>query len=567
MENFIGISITVILFVIGYIAFVNVKKRRKRAKLMQIIKADWDNVKVPEEDVLAYIKDVANMSNYYDNDEAMRIDDITWNDFEMDGIFDQLNYTYSAMGEVCLYRILRNPTKDIQVLKERDRITEYFLNNEADRLKKQYQLNNIGKANRVSIYIYRDLIESVGPIDLKQHIIMPVLQLLSIILLVLDPKIGIAVFCIILSMNIITYYKEYKKIEIYHPLIMQIGSMLHFIKEMDDRKENEELSKYSAVLSQTAKISRIYKRYYRFFGNLTLGILPDIDMLYDSFLKPFLHADIIVFCKLIRFVKKNMQLLVDSYETVGFLDSMIAIAAYRHKMGEIQNNPICKPEFCNDRLQYSAEDIYNPLIKNFVTNSIDTGEPVLITGSNATGKSTFLRTVGVNALLAQTIYTVCGARYYASMFMIMSSMSLRDSILNGESYYMAEIKALKRIIDAINSEMPILCCIDEVLRGTNTIERIAASSKILENLSKRNVLCFAASHDLELTYIVEKYYKNYHFQEKVDSNGLVCDFKLYGGRSYTRNAINLLKFIGYSDDIVEDAKNRANRYIESGNWV
>lgn len=132
---------------------------------------------------------------------------------------------------------------------------------------------------------------------------------------------------------------------------------------------------------------------------------------------------------------------------------------------------------------------------------------------------------------------------------------------------MMEIKALKRILDAINNETPILCCIDEVLRGTNTIERITASSKILESLAKSNVLCLVASHDLELTYIVEEYYKNYHFQESVDSYGVVCDFKLYPGRSYTRNAINLIKFMGYSENIIEDAKNRANNYISSGKWT
>lgn len=231
------------------------------------------------------------------------------------------------------------------------------------------------------------------------------------------------------------------------------------------------------------------------------------------------------------------------------------------------STPRSKPDFCTHQLCYIAQDIYNPLLTRPVTNSINTIASILITGSNATGKSTYLRTIGLNAILAQTIYTVCAKSYSASFFTIMSSMSLRDNIYRGESYYMMEIKALKRILDAINAEIPILCCIDEVLRGTNTIERIAASSKILESLAKSNVLCLVASHDLELTYIVEDSYKNYHFQERVDSYGVVCDFKLYAGRSYTRNAINLLKFMGYSEDIIDDAKSRANTYISSGKWT
>lgn len=99
---------------------------------------------------------------------------------------------------------------------------------------------------------------------------------------------------------------------------------------------------------------------------------------------------------------------------------------------------------------------------------------VLLTGSNASGKSTFLKTVAVNAILSQSVNTCMAKKYEAPLFHVYSSMALRDNMDSGESYYIVEIKALRRILDAAEQEkIPVLCFVDEVLRGTNTVERIA----------------------------------------------------------------------------------------------
>ena len=103
---------------------------------------------------------------------------------------------------------------------------------------------------------------------------------------------------------------------------------------------------------------------------------------------------------------------------------------------------------------------------------------MLLTGSNASGKSTFLKSVALNAILAQTIYTVMADSYRAPYFRIYSSMALKDNLMGNESYFIVEIKSLKRIYESADEKVPMLCLIDEVLRGTNTVERIAASSQI-----------------------------------------------------------------------------------------
>ena len=146
-------------------------------------------------------------------------------------------------------------------------------------------------------------------------------------------------------------------------------------------------------------------------------------------------------------------------------------------------------------------------------------------------------------------------------------MALRDDISGGESYYIVEIKALKRILDAAASgEKPVLCFVDEVLRGTNTVERIAASTQILSSLSGSGILCFAATHDIELTGLLEKEFDNYHFEEEVKNGDICFNYRLQNGKATTRNAIRLLQLMGYDEKIIEKATHQAENFLATGDW-
>ncbi|MBE6000627.1 MAG: hypothetical protein E7239_04410 [Sarcina sp.] len=207
-------------------------------------------------------------------------------------------------------------------------------------------------------------------------------------------------------------------------------------------------------------------------------------------------------------------------------------------------------------------------------------------------------------------------------------MALRDSLRDGESYFIVEIKSLRRILQAsghnasgynasgynasgyndlehnasghnalehIASEhdieqtsgnvpvsaseqavftgsqqslqqIPVLCCIDEVLRGTNTVERIAASAEILRCFAGRNVLCFAATHDLELTSLLGDVFDNYHFSEEIEDGDVRFSYRLQSGPSTTCNAIALLGALGYDRTLVDSARTRADRFLAEGRW-
>ena len=125
-----------------------------------------------------------------------------------------------------------------------------------------------------------------------------------------------------------------------------------------------------------------------------------------------------------------------------------------------------------------------------------------------------------------------------------------------------------RIMDAAGADSgyPVLCFIDEVLRGTNTVERIAASSQILKGLACMNAVCFAATHDIELTTILEKFYYFYHFTEGLSDYDVKFSYLLLAGRATGRYAIKLLGLLGYDKAILEQAAQAAKSFEESGSW-
>lgn len=213
-----------------------------------------------------------------------------------------------------------------------------------------------------------------------------------------------------------------------------------------------------------------------------------------------------------------------------------------------------------------AAGLVHPLLRDAVPNDLVTDRPLLITGSNASGKSTYLKTAALAVCMAQSICTVTADSYSANALRVYSSMALKDDLLAGESYYIVETRSLKRILDAAEKDSAILCVVDEVLRGTNTIERIAASSEVLRALAGAGALCIAATHDIELCELLNGAYRLFHFEEQVGENEMLFDYKLRGGKATSRNAINLLRLMGFDERIVENAHARANRYLETGSW-
>ena len=262
---------------------------------------------------------------------------------------------------------------------------------------------------------------------------------------------------------------------------------------------------------------------------------------------------------------RGRQPQIDALLTItGRIDACISIVSWRETL-PFYSVPELRDE---SAFPFNVQDLYHPLLSEPVSNSLTAQRPVLLTGSNASGKSTFLKAAALCALLSQTVGTAPAASYSGACYRIYTSMALRDSLQDGESYFIVEIKSLRRILQAASEteNPPVLCCIDEVLRGTNTVERISASTEILRCFGSTNTVCFAATHDVELTGLLKDTFDNHHFSEEISDGDVRFSYRLQPGPSNTCNAIALLGALGYDRELVSRAKTRADRFLEDGSW-
>ena len=489
------------------------------------------------------------------------VDDITWNDCDLDRIFRQMNAAFSSPGEDMLYTWLRTPQTDTEVLSERERMIRHFSENASGRRKVLRILNDVGRMKKMSMYDYIRRLSHAEKIGTVKYIVLCILMCVGIVMLFIHPVAALAILIPVIVANIAVYLRQKDRTEVYiksFSCVLKLAEAADRLSACDD----EIVSSYRDELKKlTGKLSAL--RRGSFFvttsGNNGTGLG---DALLEYF-KILFHIDLIKFDQMITAYRGNEDVCMRIFEIVGGLDAAIAVASWREYLGNW-----CEPElrFAENGF-LEAADMYHPLIKEPVPVTYSGSGGNLITGSNASGKSTFLKETAIAAILAQSVHTVPAGSYRASFFRTYTSMALRDDIDSGESYFIVEIRSLKRILDAAQTEgVPVLGIVDEVLRGTNTIERISASSQILRRLSDTNAIVFAATHDIELSYILEKYYKNYHFTEQITDGDVRFDYVLREGRATSRNAIALLEVSGYGEDISRAAREQAERFERTGEW-
>jgi DNA mismatch repair ATPase MutS len=226
------------------------------------------------------------------------------------------------------------------------------------------------------------------------------------------------------------------------------------------------------------------------------------------------------------------------------------IAEYR---GRIDKG--CTPEFSDSQLK--MEGLVHPLIEKPVENDFSIDNKVIITGPNAAGKSTFIKALAICAILAQSINTVTATRFILPKMTVMTCMALRDDVISHESYYYREANYIKRILEEVSeSKEKLFIVIDEILKGTNTTERVAASKAILNYLEDKDVYVIIATHDMELTS--QRGYVNFHFDSQILENEIVFDYKIHEGASSSKNAIALLEYLQYPKEIITNARSYLN---------
>jgi DNA mismatch repair ATPase MutS len=436
-----------------------------------------------------------------------------------------------------------------EILKKRNELIRLFQTNKEIRENVQIGLLRMGKqkGNGITTLVCGEL-----PPSTPLKFLFSFLALLALVSIIAVPFLwGSSGFIIVILplylVNMLATNKIRRRLLFQLAAIRYLGAMIHLGEKIAAIK-CPELSVYCAELKKATSATKKIAR-------KTLLLFPEGSVSSDIRAMLYAHIDIYflrevrIFYSVLDEIHAHHKELGLVYRLIGELDAMQSVASYREGLAGYS-----VPDFSDEELLLDIKDARHPLLPDAVPNSItirDRG--ITITGSNMAGKTTFLRTLGVNAVLAQTIYTCLAASYTANYFRIISLISETDSLIEGKSYYLVQAEQLLRMIRSSEKDVLTLCLIDEPLAGTNSSERIVASFEILRYLFGHKALAVVATHDLELAGKLEFGFRSYHFTDKVNQEGLSFDFKLRDGITSTSNAIRLLEYLDYPEDIIKRA--------------
>lgn len=520
-----------------------------KTKLRQLVRSQWGKIprqiRLDKEESLKAAWQIEKQFHDWDSE----IDDLTWYDLDMQAIFELINGTYSSIGSEALYQRLRNfhfnQTDDLEEL------IQFYQENPEIREKIQFHFAGLGKHdnNFTKQYIANGKKEKLGNLGL--YVLLGLLPLISLILLVVIGPIGIFLLLGSILFNVIFYMTKKAKLE------TELESMRYLVQSISlaNKLATIPTPRQAEIRENSIPLKSIAKWGFSF----RVKSNSEADMLFEylnlAFMIPFIAYNFVI-----TRLSKYSQEAINLWSVLGEMEVATAVLNFRTYF------PIsCQPEFAEGGIK--AEDIYHPLVEYSVVNPVDWQRNTLVTGSNASGKSTYVKSIAISAILSQTINTAIAEQFTMQPGHVLTSMAVEDDILAGDSYFVAEIKSIKRLLSQVKKGARCYCFIDEILKGTNTIERIAASSSVVTWLADYPSLSFVATHDIELTEMLKKQCDNVHFEETVtEDRGITFDYVLKQGPSVTRNAIALLKVMDYPEKIVDQAQKEARYFDEQRTW-
>lgn len=475
------------------------------------------------------------------------IDDRTWADLDLDQVFSELDHTRSRPGQQYLRHLLRTPQSPDELRALQQSVQEV---QDDDRLARAIR-TALKKVDDPRASFLVDLIFAELPDRPLLWWMFPLLTFGAIGLMAysfVDPRALLGLLAIS-SINICVQLLYRPRVEALLPAISQLPALMNTARLLGALPGNM-LASTRQLLSTGAAELFVLKRstaWLRFDPSQTKNEL--VSSLY-TYVNMILLIDVNAFVFTINSARRARPTLQRVFNALGYIDAAQSIAHWRTTLPHW-----CVPEFTREEKQLDVAGVVHPLVANAVPNDLVVNESsVLITGSNMSGKTTFVRAVGINAILAQTLATAIATKWRTPSLRVGSSIGRADSVLEGKSYYLAEVESIRSLIERKGDGHQHLFLIDELFRGTNTAERVAGAYGVLEYLNRGRDIVIVATHDTELLGLLGNAYAPHHFREEISADGLSFDFVMRDGQATTRNAIALLELMKYPADIVDNAR-------------
>lgn len=286
------------------------------------------------------------------------------------------------------------------------------------------------------------------------------------------------------------------------------------------------------------------------------GLINNLDarnnVFVGIFLNLFLLWDFRQVLAIVDWKNKYEHEILNSFDTLAEVEAIVSLAIWKRNHIDYVYPTILDKPLEN---KINAQGVYHPLIPNeqVVANDYSSVDHrvALVTGSNMAGKSTFLRTIGINAILAYAGASVAAKSFRLPIYKIISYMRIKDNLNESTSTFKAELNRMKFILDTVAAHRDSFFLIDEMLRGTNSVDKYLGSRAIIKKLVRMDGKGMVATHDLQLSSLEGEFpgeIKNYHFDIRVDEGQMLFDYKLKIGECKIFNASLLLKGIGVDID-------------------
>ncbi len=495
--------------------------------------------------------------NYYhfaNGNEFIPRDHYYANDLDIFGhasLYQYINRTSSEQGNKTMANWLLNPADAITIAVRQQAVKELV-----SKIEWRQSLQAIGAAKKIQTETENRLQKWFSAPDrfinnkawLLLRYLVPAIVITVITLNITDQLSDQIRNYSLLASALLSFYVS-KKVT---PLHQQVSKMSNELEVLADSiKLIEETNFNAGYLQELQKQFRQQKEKASSQLDLLKKILERLDLRFNIVVFIPLNAlfqwDLQQAIALEKWKKHNHHHVLSWFTALGEFEAVSSLSnlAFNHPEWSF-------PIFKEQHFFIEGNEIGHPLIQaeKRVNNFLKiehSGELMLVTGSNMAGKSTYLRSIGINIVLAMAGGPVCAKQLCLSPVQIISSMRIADNLEESTSTFYAELKKLKTIIDKVNNNEKVFILLDEILRGTNSLDRHTGSAALIKQLIKHNAACIIATHDVDLAKMKETYpgnILNYHFDVQVSNDELYFDYRLKEGICTSLNASILMKKIG-----------------------
>ena len=533
--NYIGLSISLLLGITFIIVIIIHEKLLKEINKHEFIintisrYENRTNNKWKEEQS----ENIDNLPNFVND-----LDIINGN-----SLFKYLNFTKSLGSKNKLINslILKDKLTKKEIMSKQESIKEISSNPKLI-IESEYLLNKIDKIEENDYKEYFSFFTNKRDLNKIELIISIIISCITTIIGILTlfnitPLISLIVLIIIQLIHSyivnLRYNEQLELINKYSRIYSNLKEIYEYIskQEFSSKKNNnikDSITKGTTILNRINKLNDLNSLRYNFITNFIFNI--------------FMSLNIIVINKYNKIFKENISIFKESIKSLEEYEVLLSLSTI-----PLVKKDISLPSITNE-LELTTNNIKHPLLKEntCIDNSFSCQKDInIITGSNMSGKTSFMKTIATNLILAYNGTYVNSLEFTCPIANLFTSINVKDDISKGISTFYGELKRIKDILDySKQNNDKLIIFIDEIFKGTNYNDRILGAKEVLKQLSKLNCIVFLTTHDFELCEVNQKEIKNYHFSENYKNKKINFDYKIKEGKCNTTNAQYLMKQMG-----------------------